>query len=267
MRKVIRITESHLENIIRNNISEVYQHQRDETVDFSKIDAYHEYDVLNKLLFGNKLPRVSINYSYAKSKHGSVKVRRDRFSGETTVVGMTLSKFLSVPYHIFQSTLAHEMIHVYQAMNNVNESNGGHGPVFHREMNRINAMNPGFKVTVTLDISDLKVAPTVKGKKMVAMLFQLDGNQKIAVLTPKAFETDKGQIDSIYNYNTRNGKYKKVVGDFYLTELPELLLKHVNRNIRSLAFSKLEDNELANRIKQGQHLGHFESENGETKWS
>ena len=180
---------------------------------------------------------------------------------------MVLSKFLSVPYHVFLNTLAHEMIHVYQGVHEIREENGNHGPVFYEQMKRINSMGLGFNVSVTLDSSDLPVAGHIKVKPLVVMLFNYGSTKGIAVMDTKLV-LDSSGVDKIWNYATRTGKTKKVEGDLYVCEIPDLMKKHINKSLKSLSWSSSSNQELEDKIRtEGKHLGHFVAENGETRWS
>ena len=108
----------------------IYQHERNEIVNYDNIDLRYEYEKLNEQLFDGKLSVPTIGWNKRKGVHGMVKVRntmvgRDLITGQLVykrkVVGLWMSVFYKQPYHVFLDTLAHEMIHIYQAEKNIKE--------------------------------------------------------------------------------------------------------------------------------------------------
>lgn len=117
--------------------------------DLSKVDFYYEYRRLNSLLFDNKLPK-NIPIEIANFRSHGIFRYKGSYGSFLARGKIFISKRYINNFGVFLGTLAHEMIHVYQWINNIQESNGGHGPVFFREADRINAIaksqNLGFKI-------------------------------------------------------------------------------------------------------------------------
>lgn len=268
----ILITESQL--VTLHEISK--EHEMDEIIDFKNIDLKHEYEKLNDLLFNGELPklqggpvRMEMAWSQKKSAHGTTQSWVEKSTGKLVKIVITVSKFFDVKYRLFRDVLAHEMIHVYQAVNRVNEANGNHGPVFHREMNRINGMGLGFDVDIVLDVAKhgLEMSKNIKGVDLVAVILNIDGEVAVAALTPNCYQNEARSLSDIFDYNTKKGKYKKVEGEIYKTKLPILRRFKVNKSIKnSLSWAKGLP-EVPDLIRnEGTLINKFVSVDGQSKW-
>lgn len=260
----IIIKESQLFQLI-----EGHEHRKDEIVDFNKIDLQYEYEKLNKILFNNDLPSIIIEWSMAKNMHGHVRIRRNNYTGDITIVGMKLSKFYSVPYQIFLNTLAHEMIHIYQAKNRIREENGGHGRIFYKEMNRINNMGLGFNISVKLDSSTLAtVSEHVNVKERIVLIHNLYTHKpSVSIMTINAYQNDMDNLIKLFSYLTRVKKYNVINGDFYLVKMPELMRYHVNTKLGRLTSTTI--NQVTyDKIKiENTPIASIYSENGNTDFT
>ena len=266
----IAISESQL-----RMLNEVHKdHPLDELVNFDHIDFKYEYRKLNELLFDGLLPVIEIRWDKSKHTHGVTKITRNKYTGQVLKVTMAISNFYDVTYRMFRDTLAHEMIHVWQATNNIREANGNHGPKFIQQMNRINGMNLGFDIKISEDLSDLyskgilKVSAKHKPRKLYVAVIDLDNSRTImGILSPSCYTKDEAQLGKLYAQTTKKGKHQKVEGTIYETEIADLLAFSINNSLRkSLSFMEAPD-DILNQIKQqGKIVNRFVSQNGETDW-
>jgi hypothetical protein len=244
--------DNKLRKIIREMImAEAYEHTDDEIVTFENIDLEHEFNKMNKLVFNGELAMVDLNWSTSKVRHGHVSYRR-RYDGTVERIhGLFLSKFFKIPYSKFKDTLAHEMIHVKNLQDDIRlnrrSAKGGHGYDFIAEMNRINAMNLGFKVDVT-ETNKFDVADDVKGKNVYFVILKLDGQKSgdfIAVMIPKAFAERKETIERIFNNLIKARKYNSVTLEYYQSNSPKLMAYTVQRNFaRSVSYTPIKQEEI-----------------------
>jgi hypothetical protein len=247
----------------------------DEIVDFKNIDLVYEYEKLNDLLFNGELPkkggpiRIEFAWSKRKSAHGTTQSWVEKATGKIVKIVITVSKFFDVKYSLFRDVLVHEMIHVYQAVNRVVEPNGNHGPVFHREMKRINGMGLGFDVDIVVNVGkhELVISKDIKALDLVAVILNIDGETAVAVLTPNCYENDAKSLSDIFDYNTRKGKYKKVEAEIYKTKIPILRRFKVNKSIKNTLSWAKGLPEVPELIRnEGTLINRFVSDNGQSQW-
>lgn len=235
-------------------IREAYEHTDDEIVTFDKIDLNYEFDKLNDLLFGGTLERVPIAWSTTKGRHGHVSYRRWYDSTVEKINGLFLSKFFKIPYKMFKDTLAHEMIHVKNLQDDIKTKrkhykSEAHGFDFIKEMNRINSMGLGFKVSVKGEES-YDVADDIKGRNVYGAIIKLDGFSKsgefVAVMVPKAYASRKETLERIFNNLITSGKYKSVEIEYFQSNNPYFLRFPVQRNFdRKVGYIKVKPEEMS----------------------
>ena len=262
-----------LRKLIREMImSEAYNHTDDEIVTFDNIDLQYEYNKLNDMLFNGELTKVSMSWANTKGKHGSVKFRALNMGGKArkvqSITGLFLSKYFKIPYKMFKDTLAHEMIHVknlQDAMrsNRVIYTNEGHGSDFIREMNRINSMGLGFKISVTGEES-YDVADHVKGKQMYIAVVKLKGLKNdtfIVGMTPSAY-AQKEQMERIFS----RGPYSSVSIDYYKTNNPYFSKFSAQRNFNtSVSYKLANETDLQKTEELGEFLGSYTDGSASTR--
>lgn len=252
-------------------MSEAYKHTDDEVVTFDNIDLQYEYDKLNQSLFNGELETVPLSWANTKGKHGSVKFRAANLGRNArkvnSITGLFLSKYFKIPYKMFKDTLAHEMIHVknlQDAMrsNRVMYKNEGHGVDFIREMNRINAMGLGFKISITGE-ENYDVADHVKGREMYVGVLKITGSKNgtfIIAMTPSAY-AQKEQMEGIFS----RANYNSVAIDYYKTNNPYFLKFSTQRNFnRNVSYSVATDIDLQKAEELGEFLGNYKYGNTST---
>ena len=120
-----------------------------EKLDFKfEHDVEKEFDYLNKLLFNSEL--ILPPYSFDVNKNRSAWVYSEYWNIPNMYKEITLhfSKNCILTPEQFRNTLAHEMIHLWLYHKNILKDYGGpHGVFFTREMDRINNMNVGIKIS------------------------------------------------------------------------------------------------------------------------
>lgn len=243
--------ENNLRKIIREMImAEAYEHTDDEIVTFENIDLAYEFNKINKLLFDGKLEMVPLNWSTSKGRHGHVSFRRWHDGTVQHINGLFMSKFFKIPYKMFKDTLAHEMIHVKNLQDDMKAKRRvtkGHGYDFIREMNRINSMGLGFKITIRGE-EKFDVADDIKGRNVYFVILKLDGEKSgdfIAVMIPKAFTERKTTIERIFNNLIKTRKYRSVTLEYYQSDSPKLLKYPVQRTFaRSISYTPIKPGEL-----------------------
>ena len=224
------------------------EYEKNEIIDYNKIDLQNEYDKLNNLLFDNKLPKIPLKWAKTKRKLGYVKVKYHNFS----IKGLTLyiSTFYKITYQQFLDTLAHEMIHIYQIYVSDdpyrmlhNMFYDPHGQDFVEQANRINNMGLGFHITKTNE-ETLSVSNAIK-KDLIAIIFDLDGQYYLSVTTPKTFNEDLDVIIRIMNHAIDRGKYNRIEINAIETQNPELLKYPIKRSYkRAVAYTKINNDFL-----------------------
>lgn len=254
-------------------IDEAKEHTDDEIVDFNEIDLQHEYDKLNNLLFDGQLQPVTMLWNKRKGAHGVVKATRNKFTHKVTIKSLSMSQFLEIPYKFFKDVLAHEMIHVYWLQNDVN---AGHGPLFIKQMNRINSMGLGFNVSVRSDSSvtsnfQMSSHAIKKGMELVFSLVQTDKDENmLSVMKYDTYKSEAYKIGSIYRFLiVKQPKYKTAMGEFYLSTNPKLQMQKIQRSFGSSGVSYVRLNrDVAEELKKdAKFLSKFEVINGEVDWT
>jgi hypothetical protein len=121
-----------------------------EKFDF-EYDIKKEFDNLNKLLFDNEVPFPEISFDSDKKRVAWVTCKGTYTkSGWSDIYDIVLhfNKNLSLTPEQFKNTLAHEMIHLLLYQRKIFRDYGGdHGVIFSSEMDRINNMNVGIKIS------------------------------------------------------------------------------------------------------------------------
>lgn len=238
------------------------QHTDDEIVDFNEIDLREEFDKLNALLFDNKVQPVHLKWDNRKSSHGHVKATRERGTNEFQVQYLSMSQFLSVPYKIFKSTLAHEMIHVYLFQKGIND---GHGYKFKSEMMRINHLNLGFNVQVRSS-GEFEIASHIKNKRenankhFVVVVGEVDLKKNlVAVMSPEVFQKEGEKIKNLYERLVKAGKIRHVKFEFYKSKNIELFNYRQQRSFDSRFKYAFSTEEFINTLKsEGEFITSFE---------
>lgn len=140
-------------------------------------DIEKQFNYLNKLLFNDELemPIYSFDMNKNRSAWVSFDITKNKYGNAISVTNIILhfSKNCVFTPEQFMNTLAHEMIHLYQFHKNILIDRGGdHGVFFTHEMDRINDMNVGIKITPTNDaITPFQQRKELKKEKDFYVIF------------------------------------------------------------------------------------------------
>lgn len=243
-------------------MSEAREHTDDEIVTFNEIDLQHEYDKFNALLFGGSLPNVNLSWNNNKGRHGMVRSVVNKFSKKPIrIEGLYMSKYFKITYRKFKDIFAHEMIHVKNIddaikLNIPRYRGDAHGYEFMREANRINSMGLGFNIT-DKEYESIDVSDHVRGRNIYIGVLKVRGAKNgdfIIAMTPAAYAQRK-ELESIFDYNIKRGKYKNVEIKYYNTNSPHFLKFSVQRNFNTnVRYKPATENDLLKVGELGQEL-------------
>lgn len=207
--------ESLIEEELNKFLNEAPNHADNDFVDRSNIDLQHEYDKLNKELFGGSLPRILLKWDNRKTMGGHVNgtvYNKNRYNEEIVVNHLSISLFHKTTYEQFKNILAHEMIHVKQMA--VMKTIGGHKSDFYSEQSRINNMGLGYHVTQKVEdqkpVSD-NILARRSGRSFIAIVYNLDGRYQISVTSLNVYNAEFDLIVRTFQSIVNNtGKYRSV---------------------------------------------------------
>lgn len=203
-----------------------------EYVDYSQISLKKEYDKLNKVLFDNSLPDIPLKWDKRKGAAGHVRSVKFRSGTKSIIKHLSMSVFYKATYREFLDTLAHEMIHVHNIHNGLDTKMfDPHGVHFIKEMDRINALGHGFKISITKDSSNLRVSDSIKMKKpLIALLFTAFNKRNIIVMSEKTFYNEHEGLNRFFNKWVQNGKTDELKAMYIKSFNPELKREKVQRS-------------------------------------
>lgn len=99
------------------------------------------FDEYNVLFFNGSLPPLPIKLSNARTFLGKLCYKKQRrwFFGEyqNSDFVLRINTRMDMPEELIEDTILHEMIHYFIAVNQLRDART-HGPLFRREMKRIN---------------------------------------------------------------------------------------------------------------------------------
>lgn len=159
-----------------------------------KFNLKKEYQKWNTKLFGGELPMIPFKWVRSKRVGGYVKVRMNRMTGEHTATVLAISDYLTLDENRFNQIMIHEMIHVWQAVHNIDEPKGGHGRTFVQKAREIGS-KVGLKIPLTEDITNLEVSDAVATKDFMVVLIDNKGSKGHMVFT-------------MSNWNSNNAKFE-----------------------------------------------------------
>ena len=236
-----------LEEIEKYHLNEFHQYQDDEVVLYDNINLQREFDKINSEVFSNEVPKIPLIWVKSKKHLGVVRTLKNRAPRDQKLVDLGISTFFEVPYVVFKSVLAHEMIHVKL----VHEKDEGHywnphGRSFKGEMNRINNMGLGYKISEK-NYENFAISAAVKTqkKRLIAIITEIDGKYHISVTTPQIYEDQFQHVESIWRNSVRKGEHNNVELTVVETTNAELLRFRIKRSfLRGISYSPLDDNLL-----------------------
>jgi hypothetical protein len=230
MSKLIEIINEEIVKSFRN-----IEYDDDDIINPDEIDLRSEYNKLNAQLFNDRLPEVPIMWGGRKTALGHVTANINKRTGEIIIKSLTISNFRALPYRSFLNVLAHEMIHVELFDDGYYNPNDHHDYRFMSEARRINGMGLGLNITKRNDeplgVSDVVKART-KGKRMIAVLLNIDGKTFGCTTTESAYNSEFGSIVYMYQNFVNQGKYNTVEITVINSANSELLRFPMKRTFR-----------------------------------
>jgi len=210
-------------------VAEAREYTNDDIVDAKDINLQSEYDKINQQLFGGTLPRVPMKWSNRKGNLGHVNSLYNRYTGQIKINHLAISAFHAMPYRVFKDTMAHEMIHIKQLAGG---DRGSHGMSFYREMERINGMGLGYKITVRSD-ENLGVANTVQNSKtLIGIIMNFNGKYNMTVTTPNVYQAESNYLFDFLEKLVNSGRLGNVEVTVVESRNPELLKYKTSRTFR-----------------------------------
>jgi len=169
----------------------VLQNQRDLRIFATEMQLTARYlrerfRVLNVQYFGSELPEPQLMVSDAKTQLGQFSCRRMRkgfFGGyQNTGFKIKVSEYYEQTADEVDDTLLHEMIHYLIAYRQLRDASA-HGPLFRREMARLNRM--GRHITISSRTARMEVAEQHKRQQHLVLALQdRDGRCFLSVVNP-----------------------------------------------------------------------------------
>lgn len=152
------------------------------------------------------------------------------------IVSLAMSAFYKINYRQFRNTLAHEMIHVKQIFT---KGTADHSWGFDREASRINGMGFGFNVT-DKNSEEIEVSSNTKGKTLIAIIFEIDGDYYLSVTTPDVYARDFEFLIKYYQREVNRGRHRNVEITVIESQNPQLMGKRILRSFqRSFSFIRM----------------------------
>lgn len=246
-----------LESIISEEFNKLLQeveYQDSDIIDPTSIGLINEYIKLNKELFNNELPKVSMRWSNRKGNLGHVKAFFNRLTNEAKIEYLAISSFHAMPYKVFKDTLAHEMIHIKLLTYGGHNRTDPHDYKFFKEADRINSMGLGYNITKSSE-EQLGISDTVTNNKiLIGMIFNIDGKNFLSVTTPNVFRTEGELVFNLFKKFVNNGKYRKVEITVVESKNVQMLKYKIGRTFRrGFSYGPLPD-ELLNQLLQDRVL-------------
>ncbi|MBR1687313.1 MAG: SprT-like domain-containing protein [Prevotella sp.] len=144
------------------------------------------FRTFNAAYFGGQLPEPRLTVSRARTQLGQFSCRRQRqgLFQRAVLTGwhIKVSDYYDMPERAYQETLLHEMIHYYIAYTGARDASA-HGPLFRREMERLNA--EGWHISVSERSGRWPARRVKAGRRYLLVLLQTaDGRYFVSVVNP-----------------------------------------------------------------------------------
>jgi len=207
-----------------------------------RINLQQEYDKYNNLFFDGELPRIELKWTKSRDVMGKVQCLVSRLTGEFKLVFLGLSVFFEMNYRTFKNVLVHEMIHVSLIHKKQHIRHDPHGTLFHNEAERINRSGHNFNIT-EINNEKLSVSNSVKMKKLIALIFNINNEYRITTMTSGVFIKEYQNIIDMFEYLVNKKRIgEKIEVSFIESSNPKLLMIQQNRSFsRSIRHNSLDD--------------------------
>lgn len=181
----------------------------------------NRFDIYNKDIFGNILPKPLLHISSARSFMGQFKAERNfRFSARSReVYHLTLSDTYDLEESVLEDIMIHEMIHFYIYYKKIKDSSS-HGKHFKKLMTDINRRY-GRHITVSHRCTQKELDSDVtKSHSIICLCTMTDGRKLMCrVSQSKVFEIHRAfqdwdkveKEDWYWVYGTYFNRYRRVL--------------------------------------------------------
>lgn len=150
------------------------------------------YAEFNVMIFNNELPFVTIDYSRSKTRMGSVtyywRPSYKRFKK------LSISNVYKFTENEYKHILLHEMIHIWQFVNNIKPN---HSYSFIKMMNRVNNITNNHYNVTTKYFGKLIINET-NHKECILVTFRVDGGIGLVKANDKNLDAALHRLSKIY---------------------------------------------------------------------
>ena len=136
-----------------------------------------EYDRFNRAYFGGELPPVKLSWERSKTRGGVALGIINRATKEIRPTEIRISMFMKMDKARFDAIMLHEMIHIWQFANGLND---GHGASFKTTREKIST-RAGIDIPMTDEAEKLEVSEDIKTKNFVVVLAKASGTEKLMI--------------------------------------------------------------------------------------
>jgi len=184
-----------------------------------------EYDRFNRAYFDSSLPPVKLSWERSKNRGGVAMAMINRQTKEIRPTEIRLSVYMKMDRARFDAIMLHEMIHIWQFVNHLNDGHGSH----FLSMRRTVSAKSGVDILMTEEIETQEVSEDIQSKTFVVVLVSSGGTEKMMILSLSA----KADYDKLQEVMRSMATYS--VGEFwsgiYESEDRELLKFPVMRKL------------------------------------
>lgn len=187
------------------------------------LDKFNEwFDIYNRRLFNNELPRINIKKSHGKKRLGCYRYRSGRYKPGT----ISISTAYNFDDNKFKEILIHEMIHAYIHYKDIYDDSS-HGREFTSIMNRVNDDLKDESIKITVKTEDLDKYEIKNKVSYPFMLFSNVDNMFIIRIAKSRITEYKArystEIDSKFFYSDNDflNRLKKSINNVNLYEVKE----------------------------------------------
>lgn len=163
-----------------------------------KVDLRREYNKFNAKYFNGELPNIKLTWSKTKSAGGQAVGLWNKLTGVIIPKEIKISTFLEMDRDRFDKIMLHEMVHIWQYVNGINErEKRGHGRTFQQKAKEI-GNKAGIIIPLTEDISGMEVSEDVKATQYVVVLWERNGQKRMSMFMRGGFDKNRTNIEKYF---------------------------------------------------------------------
>lgn len=228
---------------------------------YLNINLKNEYAKYNKLLFDNELLDIPLNWDKSKKHAGVVKYKTETINRKiyNSDIKLFISTFFEKSYQDVINILIHEMIHVYLAQNNINDTSM-HGVKYMKKLEEIN--NQGYNIPLSENVEDMNVKD-IKNTEYFIVLMEDNFNntiKKSVGVYKKELNTDDN-INAIIKMLERVKKFNVKLNyklDFMLSNNNNLNKYKIKRTFNTFETFIISDDYYSELLKTSDLIKHIE---------